>query len=334
VPTILAYAQHAPGGALTPMSCAAPGALGPHEVDVEVLHCSVCHSDIHLLDGDWGDVARPLVPGHEIVGRVVATGVACSLEEGAVVGIGWQAGACFACAACTSGREHLCTGGKVRTCVGRAGGFATRVRVDGRFCFVLPGALDVRSAAPLLCAGLTVFSPLERLRVGPSTRIAVVGLGGLGHLAVRIASTRGAEVVAFDPDPSKKELARALGARDLALTDAALPTGAFDVVLVTTHAPQPWSAWMDALDLGGTLCLVGVPGGTIEVPPDPLLDGEKSITGSVIGSPACMRRMLDYAAQHGIAPLVEHLPLASANEAVDRVRRGAARMRVVLDVSA
>jgi uncharacterized zinc-type alcohol dehydrogenase-like protein len=228
----------------------------------------------------------------------------------------------------------LCTAGKVRTCVGRQGGFAHVVRSDARFCFELPTGLDAATAAPLLCAGLTVFSPLERFGVGPSVRVGVVGVGGLGHLAIRFAKALGAEVVAFDPDRSKRELVRALGASDLVDSGGPLPRGVVDVLLVTTHAPLAWNDWLGVLDLEGTLCLVGVSGQPIVVAPDPLMDEQKKVTGSVIGSPATMRRMLALAAKSGITPIVERMPLAQANEAVARVREGAARMRVVLDVGA
>ena len=331
--TIHALAQTAPRGNLAPIVLADPPPPEGHDVDVEVMSCSVCHSDVHLLDGDWGDVPRPLVPGHEIVGRVVRAGEGARLGLGAVVGIGWQSGSCGACAACLSGREHLCTGGKLRTCVGRQGGFASRVRCDARFCFELPEALELESAAPLLCAGLKVFSPLERLGAARGMRVGVVGIGGLGHLAVRFARALGAEVIAFDPDPSKRALVLGLGASDLVDARGPLPKGAVDLLLVTTHASLAWDDWMRVLDLEGTLCLVGVPGAPLVLSADPLMDEQKKITGSVIGSPSTMRRMLDLAARDSIAPIVEHMPLERANEAVARVRQGAARMRVVLDVT-
>jgi len=326
-----AFGQIAPGKLLEPIELPDPGSLADTEVEIAVDHCSVCHSDVHLLDGDWGVVARPLVPGHEIVGRVVRSGPRTKISEGALVGLGWQAGACGGCAACRSEREHLCTGGKVRTCVGRQGGFADRVRCEADFCFELPPALDPATAAPLLCAGLTVFSPLERMRVGEGWRVGVVGLGGLGHLAVRFASALGASVIAFDPDTSKKELARSLGAEELVDARRALPRDAVDLLLVTTHAVLDWTAWMSVLDLEGTLCLVGIPGGPLTVAVDPLLDEQKRITGSVIGSTKTMRRMLSFAAERGIAPIVERMPMASVNEAIARVREGRARMRIVLD---
>lgn len=325
------FGQIAPGRPLEPMELPDAGPLGETEVEIAVDHCSVCHSDVHLLDGDWGDVPRPLVPGHEVVGRVVRAGPSVKISEHALVGLGWQAGACGACSACRSDREHLCTGGKLRTCMGRQGGFADRVRCDARFCFELPPSLDPTTAAPLLCAGLTVFSPLERMHVREGTRVGVIGVGGLGHLAVRFAAALGASVIAFDPDPSKRELARSLGAADLVDARGPLPRGAVDLLLVTTHATLDWTSWMSVLDLEGTLCLVGIPGAPLTVSVDPLLDEQKRITGSVIGSTKTMRRMLSFAAEHGIAPIVERMPMASVNDAIARVREGRARMRIVLD---
>lgn len=330
--TIHAWAQHTPRTPLAAVELPDPGAPEGHDVDIAVEHCSVCHSDVHLLDGDWGEVRRPLIPGHEVVGRVIARGPEAAVALGARVGVGWQAGACGQCHACRTERSHLCTGGKVRTCVGRAGGFANRVRVDSRWAFELPAGLDPTTAAPLLCAGLTVFSPIERFAVGRGRRVGVVGLGGLGHMAVRFAAALGAEVVAFDPDLTKRDLARQLGARELVDARGALPDNAVDLLLVTTHANLPWDRWMKVLDLEGTLCLIGVPSAPLSVGVDPLLDEQKRVTGSVVGSPASMRRMLALAAEQGIAPITERLPLARVNEAVARVREGQARLRIVLDV--
>ena len=330
--TIQAFAQLAAKGALEPITLPAPLAPEAHAIDVDVLWCSVCHSDVHLLDGEWGEVARPFIPGHEIVGRVARAGALANFACGTIVGIGWQCGSCGACPACLSAREHLCTGGKVRTCVGRAGGFATQVRCDARFAFELPPGIDLSSAAPLLCAGLTVFSPLERLGAKKGTRVGVVGVGGLGHLAIAFARALGAEVIAFDPDASKRELVLALGASELVDAKSALPSGAVDLLLVTTHARLAWNQWLRVLDLEGTLCLVGVPGAPLAFAADPLMDEQKSVTGSVIGSPTSMKRMLAFAAANQIAPMVEHVPLYLANEAIARVREGRARMRMILDV--
>lgn len=322
--TVPALAQLVPKGPLEAIDLPDFGTPSAGMLDVDVLHCSVCHSDVHLLDGDWGEVVRPLVPGHEIVGRAA---------DGRLVGIGWQAGSCGACDQCTAGDEHLCTAGKVKTCMNRPGGFAAKVRVHEKFCFDIPKELDPVYASPLLCAGLTTFSPLERLKVGAGMRVGIVGFGGLGHIAVQFAKALGAKVVAFDPDPTKRDLARSLGAQELVDTRSALPERALDLLLVTTHANLEWDAWMRVLDLNGTLCLVGVPSASVTVHPDFLLDHQKKITGSVIGSPATMRRMLGFAAQHRIAPIIERMPMSRANHAVDQVRKGAARMRIVLDVT-
>ena len=318
-------------------------ALGPHDVELAVTACALCHSDVHLLDGDWSSGQFPLVPGHEIVGRVVGVGGAvpqgdahAHLTLGARAGVGWQCGACFACEACERGREHQCPHGKVRTCVGRPGGLAERVRVDHRFAFALPHVLDDAHAAPLLCAGLTVFSALERhvhnTRGSTRPRVAVVGLGGLGHLAVQFARALGAEVHAFDPDADKRSDALALGATEFSApaSPASLPSDEFDVVLSTTSAPLPWNDWLRATRLGGTLCLVGVPPAALTIDPDHLLDGEKIVTGSVVGSRASMDRMLAFAAQHDVAPRVETLPMRDVNEGLARLREGRARYRVSL----
>jgi alcohol/geraniol dehydrogenase (NADP+) len=329
--SVRVYAQWGPRQPLELLELPDPGPLAEREVEIAVEHCSVCHSDVHLLDGDWGEVWRPLVPGHEVVGRVLRAGAAAGLATGTVVGLGWQAGACGNCTACRSRREHLCTGGKVRTCIGRTGGFADRVRCDVDFCFALPPALDKTTAAPLLCAGLTVFSPLERFGVGPGSRLGVIGLGGLGHLAVRFGRSLGATVVAFDPDLGKRELALSLGASELVDARGPLPQGIVDLLLVTTHAALDWTAWMAVLDLEGTLCLLGIPEAPLTVSTDALQDEQKRITGSVIGSPGTMRRMLAFAAEHGIAPIVERMPMAAANRAIARVRAGAARLRIILD---
>jgi uncharacterized zinc-type alcohol dehydrogenase-like protein len=310
--------------------------LAADEVDVDVVHCAICHSDLHLLDDDWGISRYPLVPGHEVIGHVAAVGNGVHhLTPGDLVGVGWQCGSCGRCAPCRAGDEHLCSGGKRRTCVDQHGGFASRVRAQASFAFKIPAGLDPASAAPLLCAGVTVFAPLERHLKRTGLRVGIVGIGGLGHLAIQFAAAMGAEVVAFDPIPAKRAEAIRLGATELlspAPADLAqVSQSSFDLILTTTHADLEWNAWLALLRLGGTLCLTGVPTKPLVIDPTHLLDGQKTITGSVIGSPAAMRRMLVFAAEQGVEPLVEHMPMAAANEAVARVRAGAARYRIVLD---
>ena len=333
--SVSALAQLRPGGPLERIELPALPPPGPFEVDLAVDHCSLCHSDLHLLQGDWGEPVRPLVVGHEVVGRVVAKGSAVAHPEGALLGLGWQAGSCGACEACTTERAHLCAVAKVRTCVGRAGGFADVVRADVRFCHALPAGLDAADAAPLLCAGITVYSALERLwptvRAGRKPAVGVVGFGGLGHLAVQFASRMGADVVAFDPDARKAELVKQLGASAWVTTGEALPTGQVDLLLITTPARLAWDAWLAVLRLEGTLCLVGLPDAPMTLPVDPLLDEQKRVTGSIIGSPQATARMLAFAATHGVRAITEHLPFDQAPAAIEKLRAGEARMRIVLD---
>jgi uncharacterized zinc-type alcohol dehydrogenase-like protein len=337
VRTISALAQMQQRGPLATIALPSVGALGSGEVELQVEHCGVCHSDLHLLDGDWGEPLRPLVVGHEIVGRVIARGSDVTHPLGARLGLGWQAGSCGTCEACKSERAHLCGAGKVRTCVGRPGGFAETVRADARFCHALPAALAPEDAAPLLCAGITVYSALERLWPGPSAGVTpvvgVVGFGGLGHLAVQFAHKMGAEVVAFDPDAEKEPLARELGASAWVDSRGALPKGRVDLLLITTPARLSWDAWLSVLRLEGTLCVLGIPEGPLTIPADPLLDEQKRVTGSVIGSPEATRRMLAFAAAHGVRAITEHMPFAEADRAIERLRQGKARMRIVLDRS-
>lgn len=333
---IRAYAAASPKAPLLP-SMLELGPLAAHDVEIEVEASSVCHSDLHLLDDDWRISRYPLVPGHEIVGRIVDRGLAArALEIGERVGIGWQCGACGVCVACSEGHANLCLGGKRRTCVDQPGGFATRVRADERFVFKVPADMDSETAAPLFCAGLTVFAPLRRHGVGPRTRVAVVGLGGLGHLAVQFARAWGADVTVFDPDLRKAEEARLLGAARMHAADAATlaklkgTSERYDFVLSTTPADLAWDDWLALVALNGTLCLTGIPAKPLSFACDHLIDGQKRVTGSAIGSPDDMRAMLDFAARHKIAPLIERRTFAEVNEAIARVRSGQARYRIVL----
>ncbi len=305
------------------------GALGPHEVEIAVECCAVCHSDLHLIDGDWSSARFPLVPGHEVVGRIVAVGARVLESEGLAlgtrVGVGWQCGACFRCDACIRGDVHVCTGGKRRTCVDQPGGMAERVRADARFTVPVPASLSSERAAPLFCAGLTVFTPLEAYVDRWGMQVGIVGCGGLGHLAVQIARAMGAVVTVFDPDLSKEAEARALGAAHFNPEASAL-----DLILTTTSADLAWNEWMERLAPAGTLCLLGVPSKAVTVDADHLLDGRKKITGSVIGTPQTMARLLRFAVAKNIEPRVEIVAWDEAPLAIERVRAGTARYRMVV----
>ncbi len=321
-----ALAAPAPGAPLVPIEQDL-GPLAPDDVEIAVEACALCHSDLHMIDNDWGISRYPLVPGHEVVGRVVARGDRVrALELGERVGIGWQCGSCHRCDACVAGNEQHCTGGKRRTCVDQPGGLAARVRAEGRFALAIPPELTPVEAAPLFCAGLTVYSPLLRHIKRHGARVGVVGLGGLGHLAVQIAKAMDGWVAAFDPVEGKK--AEALG---ILGADAFNPdTGGLDLIVTTTSADLDWNAWMARLAVGGTLCILGVPRLPLSIHPDHLLDGMKGVTGSIIGSPREMRALLALAVARGIRPMTEVLPFAEGPKAVEKVRRGEARYRMVM----
>ncbi len=312
-----------------------PEPLGPHDVEIEITHCGICHSDVHLVDGDWGMGSYPMVPGHEIVGNVSALGAELrGLQRGDRVGVGWQRGACLACEQCLSGDENLCARNEA-TCVGHFGGFADRVRVDGRFAFVLPAALDSAAAAPLLCAGVTVYAPLRRF-VRPAMRVGVVGIGGLGHLALQFARAMGCEVTALSRSEAKEQEARRFGAHRFVATRSAEGlrslAGSLDFILSTVFVSQDWLGLIGALRPNGVLCLVGGPPEPLALPAFSLVVGQKSVAGSVIGGRPAIREMLEFAARHGVAAQVERRPMAEADAAFARVRRGEARYRVVLAV--
>jgi uncharacterized zinc-type alcohol dehydrogenase-like protein len=310
-----------------------PAPLGPHDVEIQITHCGICHSDIHLIDDDWSRSRYPLVPGHEIVGAVVSKGAASTHAVGARVGVGWQRSACLACEQCLSGNENLCAA-QTATCVGHHGGFADRIRTDGRFAFALPASLDSATAAPLLCGGATVFAPLRRYGVGANSAVGVVGIGGLGHIALRFLEKMGAEVTAFSSSPDKREESLRLGAHHACSSTDAHELkklfGSLDLILCTAPARLDWITYMQVLKPGGTLCLVGAPPGLIQIPVSQLLSGQKGVAGSDIGSRAAITEMLEFAAKHAIGAQVETKPLAEVNLALDRLRKNEVRYRMVL----
>lgn len=310
-----------------------PAPLGPQDIEITISHCGVCHSDLHLIDDDWSRSVYPLVPGHEIVGTVSAVGSEARHAMGQRVGVGWQRSACHACELCLAGEENLCLT-QDATCIGHHGGFAERIRTDGRFAFSLPEALASDSAAPLLCGGVTVFAPLRRWGVHEGSHVGVIGIGGLGHLGLRFARAMGAVVTAFTSSPDKRAEAERLGAHDVASSTVAREIlahkGQFDLLLCTVPARLDWISYLQAVKPGGVLCLVGAPPGLLQLPPSLLLSGQRAIAGSDIGSPRAMREMLTFAAEHGIAAQIETAPMSQANEAIVRVRDNKVRYRMVL----
>ena len=329
------YAALEKGAALQPFSYeAAP--LKSSQVLVKVTHCGICHSDVHLIDNDWGISSYPLVPGHEVVGVIerCADNV-IHLKTGDRVGIGWQSGACLQCNQCTQGHDNLCAK-QSATCVGAHGGFADYVIVDANYAFIIPDALPSEQAAPLLCGGITVFSPLEHFQVRPWMHVGVIGLGGLGHLAVKFARSFGCAVTVFSQSSSKADEAMRLGASNfVSSTDTkALRTmkGKLDFIISTVNAEVEWTSYLSALAPDGKLCLVGVPPGDMKISANNLLGGRKQVVASPIGSRWMINTMLDFAARHEIFAETESYALSEVNAALDRVRTNAARFRVVLKV--
>lgn len=330
---IQGLAAHAAGAELLPFKYD-PGKLGLHEAEIAITHCGVCHSDLHLISNDWGISQYPFIPGHEIIGTVSAVGAEVkSLTVGQRVGLGWQSNSCGQCEWCTRGLENLCPQLE-GTCVHRHGGYADRVRANARFVIPIPDGIESVHAAPLLCGGITVYNPLRTHGINPSSRVGIVGIGGLGHIAIQFARVFGAHVTAFSTSADKEEEARSLGAHHFVNTRESKAmkevAGTLDFILNTANADQDWSVYVQALRPTGTLCFVGVPPSPLSVHAFPLISGVRSITGSPIGSPYQLKEMLDVAARHGVKALTESFALAKANEAIDKVKKYKVRYRAVL----
>jgi len=332
--TFHGWAAAAARATLTPFSWE-PAELGPHDVEIAVAHCGICHSDIHLVDDDWRMSAFPLVPGHEIVGRVTAAGSLSTHPVGQRVGVGWQRSACLDCELCLDRQDNLCAA-QAGTCVGHHGGFAGRVRTDGRYAFALPEGMDGAAAAPLLCGGATVYAPLRRHRIDATSRVGVIGIGGLGHIAVLMLRAFGSEIVVFSSSADKRAEARALGAHEAVASNEPREiqkhAGRFHLLLSTAPARLDWITFLKTLRPNGTLSFVGAPPGVLQIPAGALFQGQKSITASEIADRATVAEMLAFAARHRVTPIVERAPLEQVNAAIDRVRRNEVRYRMVLDV--
>jgi uncharacterized zinc-type alcohol dehydrogenase-like protein len=330
---IQGLAVHAAGAELLPFRYD-PGELGKLEVEIAITHCGVCYSDIHLISNDWGLSQYPFIPGHEIIGTVAAVGADVhSLKVGNRVGLGWQSNSCGECEWCRRGLENLCPELEA-TCVHRHGGYANLVRANARFVVRIPDALPNEEAAPLLCGGITVYNPLRDHGVNPSSRVGIVGIGGLGHLALQFARAFGAEVTAFSTSEAKEEEARTFGAHHFvnsreskAMKEVA---GTQDLILNTATADQDWGVFIQTLRPLGTLCFLGVPPSPISVNAFPLISGIRTITGSPIGSPNRLREMLDVAARHDVKAKTECFTMAKANEAIEKVMKNKVRYRAVL----
>ncbi len=331
---IRAYAALQQGGPLQPFSFD-PGPLGDEEVEIRVEHCGICHSDLALIDSEWFASSYPVVPGHEVVGVITALGAqAKGRQIGQRVGIGWHAGSCSHCQFCLGGEQNLC-GQRQPTIVGRHGGFAERLRAHWSWAVPIPAALDPAAAGPLMCGGGTVFLPFVLNSVQPTERVGVVGIGGLGHLALKFARAWGCEVTAFSSSPAKHAEALQLGAhRCVSSTDRAelkANAGSLDILLVCAGASLDWDALVATLAPKGRLHLVGVVTDKMTLRSGSLLSWQKSLSASPTPSPRMLARMLDFAARHQILPQVERFAMRDVNRALDHLRSGQARYRIVLD---
>lgn len=328
---IHAFAAHGPKQPLIPYDYPSPP-LHPHDVEIQIECCGLCFSDVHLIDNDWNISEYPLVPGHEIIGSVLKTGAEVkTVKVGNRVGVGWQCDACLSCDSCLKGDETSCRS-KIRTCVDRQGGFADRIVVNSEFVYLIPPELDSKSAAPLLCAGITVYSPLRLYQVQAPQSVAIIGIGGLGHLALQFAKAFGCEVTAISTSREKEAEAREFGAHQFLLLSDLKPNmpAQFDFILSTVHADLEWTALLQLLKPHGKLCFVGIPPSDLKIPARLLISGNRTICGSGTGSRYLMREMLHFAAQHQIKALVETLPMTRVNEAIDKIKKNKARYRLVL----
>jgi uncharacterized zinc-type alcohol dehydrogenase-like protein len=332
VTAIAGYAALEPKGALAPYSYE-PGELGPHDVDLEVSHCGLCYSDVHLIDDDWKKSVYPFIPGHEVVGKVLRRGAEVThLAVGQRVGVGWQRSACLTCELCVTGHENLCPT-QTATCVRHHGGLANRMIADSRFAIPIPEALTSAEAAPLLCGGVTVYSPMRRFGVSSKSRVGVIGIGGLGHMALSILRALGAEVVAFTSTPDKHATAKQMGAQHCVTSNDIREIrklgGTFDVILSTVHARLDYVTYLQALRPNGTLVMLGGGTGLIQLSQHALL-GQRCLTTGEIGTRAGITDLLALAARHGIAPTIEVSPMAESQRAIDRLRQNSVRYRAVL----
>lgn len=329
---INAYAATEAGGDLRPFEYD-PGSLGADEVEIDVAYCGICHSDLSMLNNDWMSSAYPIVPGHEIAGTIAAVGDSVThLAVGQKVGLGWFSRSCMTCEHCLNGDHNLCATGE-GTIAGRHGGFADKVRSHSLWATPVPDEIDLVNAGPLFCGGITVFNPIIQKEVSPTDRVGVVGIGGLGHMALQFLNKWGCEVTAFSTSPEKEAEARGYGAHQFVNTrdTGALEkiAGSLDMILVTVNVELDWDLYVAALRPKGTLHLVGA-APQVAANVFPLLVGQKSISASPLGSPATTARMLDFAARHSIAPKTEVFPMGEVNEAFKKLQSDKPAHRLVL----
>ncbi len=318
---------------------------GAHDVQIEILYCGVCHSDIHQVKGEWGNSAFPMVPGHEIVGRVIKVGAHVKkFNVGDLAGVGCFVDSCRVCDSCKDGLEQYCETGMVGTYNSKEkdgtptyGGYSSQIVVDENYTLKISDRLPLSGVAPLLCAGITTYSPLKYLGVKKGDQVAVLGLGGLGHMAVKFAVAFGAEVTMLSSSPSKKTDAQKLGAHHFALTsDAETMSGLqnkFDVILNTVSAQHEYMTYLNLLNTNGTMIVVGVPPTPVQIHAFPLIIKRRKIMGSLIGGIKETQEMLDFCAENNIVSEVEVINIDYINTAYERVLKSDVRYRFVIDMA-
>lgn len=312
-----------------------PEPLGGNDLEIEVTHNGLCHTDIHMRDNDWQVSTFPLVAGHEVVGKVTQIGGDVkSFNVGDRVGFGWIRNSCRVCDACLRGEENVCRQDYTGLIVGNHGGFANKLRAPADFADKIPDGLDSASAAPLLCAGITVYNPLRTYINHPGMKVGIIGIGGLGHLAIKFARAMGAEVTTFSTSPDKQTQAKEFGSHHFCNwnDEQQIQSVAnhFELLLYTGSSEIDWEKAFGLLANDGVFCLVGLPVSTLNIPLVPLIFGQKKIAGSVVGGRRFMKEMLEFAAINQIKPMIETMPLSQINQAMDKVAANQARYRIVL----
>jgi uncharacterized zinc-type alcohol dehydrogenase-like protein len=328
-----AYAAAKAGGKLELIDVDLPE-LGVNQVKIKVAFCGVCHSDLSMINNEWGFSRYPLVAGHEVVGEIVEVGADVSSKRvGQIVGLGWHADYCEACYSCDSGDHNLC-GSAQPTIAGRHGGFAEYVQANEKSVVELPAGLDMKSAGPLFCGGITVFNPLVQYDIKPTDKVAVIGIGGLGHLGLQFLNAWGCEVTAFTSSESKANEAKQLGAHHVINSrdekEIEQAAAQFDFIISTVNVKLDWNLYLGTLKPKGRLHFVGASLEPLDIGVFALMSGQKSVSGSPVGSPATITKMLEFSARHNIRPMVEMYDMSQINEAIEHLDRGDARYRVVL----
>ncbi len=330
---IKAYAALEPKAALVPFEYD-PGPLAPDQVEIDVQYCGICHSDVSMIDNAWGMTTYPIIPGHEVVGRISQLGGNVThLAVGDIVGLGWHAGFCNECISCREGDHNFCPEGQ-GTIIGHHGGFADKVRAAANSVVPIPAGVDLESAGPLFCGGVTVFNPLLQFGVKSTDRVAVIGIGGLGHMALQFLHAWGCEVTAFTSSEAKKKEALEMGAnhtlnsRDPKEIQAA--AGSFDFILSTVNVKLDWNLYLGTLKPRGRLHFVGATVEPLDLSVFSLMMSQKSVSSSPVGSPATIAKMLEFANRHHIQPIIEKFSFEDVNQALDRLRSGQAHYRIVL----